>query len=121
MNHILVVEDEAQLREDICDILDLEGYTTSEAGNGVEAWDTLQNKRPDLILCDVVMPRMGGIEFVKKLRANDTFATIPFVFLSARVTNDDVETGLNAGANKYLSKPFNSVDLLALIEELLQK
>lgn len=118
--HILVVEDQAPLRGDICDILDLEGYTTSEANHGLEALDVIQQAKPHLILCDIYMPQMDGITFLKKLRASDEYMNIPFIFLSAKIARNDTQDYLDIGANKCISKPFKIEDLLNAIEELIQ-
>ena len=119
MNHILVIEDDNHIRDEICLLLELEDFSVASAGNGLEGMNELQTKRPDLIFCDVLMPVMDGHEFVAELRADHTFAEIPLVFLSARTTPEDIQKGMQLGANAYLTKPFSVDDLLNTIGDLL--
>lgn len=119
MTTILVVEDEKQIREDLVMLLQLEGYEVHEAVNGAEAWLSIQQARPDFICCDVVMPVMDGYDLLKRVRADDQTRDIPFIFISAMAASTDIQRGLDAEANGYLSKPFAVDQLLGLIHELL--
>ncbi|WP_028032712.1 response regulator [Chelativorans sp. J32] len=113
---ILCIEDEAALRADITEELVSAGYRVVEANNGREAFDSLEAERPDLILCDITMPEMGGYELLAKVRAErPDLAEVPFIFLTALADRSEVLSGKNAGADDYLVKPVDFDDLLATI------
>ncbi len=120
MATLLVVEGEAILRESIVEILMLENYTVLSAGNGIEALEVIQQDKPDLILCDIVMPEMDGYQLLETLRANKETAYIPVIFLTARIDRDSMRHGIQLGAEEYLTKPFVSEMLLKVIQERLQ-
>lgn len=118
---VLCVEDEADLRSDIVEELVSAGYRVVEAGNGREALLELEATRPDLILCDVTMPELGGYELMAKLRADrPDLSEVPFVFLTALADRAEVLNGKNAGADDYLVKPVDFDDLLATIKSRLR-
>lgn len=119
MTTILVIEDEPQIRDDLCLILELEGYESHGAENGEAALPIIQQINPDLIVCDVKMPKLDGYGLLERLRQDAQTAQIVFVFFSARTSDDDVQRGLSAGASAYLTKPISSEDLLKTIRELL--
>lgn len=116
---ILIVEDEDDIREDICTILELEGYTAWNAANGKEGLRQLQQGQPDIIFSDIFMPEMDGYEFLRNLRADDRYAVIPFIFISAKTLLEDIQKGLDYGANDYITKPFTSQELLNTISKWL--
>jgi CheY-like chemotaxis protein len=120
MATLLVVEDEAVLRESIVEILILENYTVLSAANGIEALTVMQQHKPDLILCDIVMPEMDGYQLLEKLRADKETAYIPVIFLTARIDRESMRQGIQLGAEEYLTKPFVSEVLLKVIQERLQ-
>ncbi|GAA5542263.1 response regulator [Brucella sp. NBRC 113783] len=118
---VLCVEDEAELRSDIVEELVSAGYRVVEAGNGREALLELEAVRPDLILCDITMPELGGYELMAQIRADrPDLAEVPFVFLTALADRAEVLNGKNAGADDYLVKPVDFDDLLATIKSRLR-
>jgi DNA-binding NarL/FixJ family response regulator len=119
--HILVVEDHAIMRENLVTLLDIEGFRVTGAANGKRAVEAATREVPDLILCDVMMPEMDGYEVLRTLRANANTATTPFIFLTARGEKQDVRTGMNLGADDYLTKPVTNTDLLAAIAARLER
>lgn len=116
---ILVVDDERPVREALKRALGLEGYAVTLAGDGQEALETMAEAPPDMVVLDVLMPRMDGLEMTKALRSagDDT----PILMLTARDAVDDRVAGLDAGADDYLVKPFALEELLARIRALLRR
>jgi signal transduction histidine kinase len=104
---VLVVEDQELLRIAIRDILELEGYTVLTANDGVEALEVMEKVRPDLILADIMMPRMDGYTLYEQVRARPAWVPIPFIFLTARAEKEDVIKGKALGAEDYITKPFD--------------
>jgi signal transduction histidine kinase len=104
---ILVVEDQELLRIAIRDILELEGYAVLTANDGVEALEVMEKVRPDLILADIMMPRMDGYTLYEQVRARPAWVPIPFIFLTARAEKEDVIKGKALGAEDYITKPFD--------------
>lgn len=116
---ILVVDDERPVREALKRALGLEGYAVTLAGDGQEALETMAEAPPDMVVLDILMPRMDGLEMTKALRSagDDT----PILMLTARDAVDDRVAGLDAGADDYLVKPFALEELLARIRALLRR
>ena len=112
---ILVIEDETNLREQLVELLELEGYVAIGTVDGAAGLEAALCSQPDVILSDIAMPRLDGYEVLRQVRAHATTATIPFIFISARVAKEDIEKGLWLGANAYLTKPFRIQELLQLI------
>ncbi|MBM3132146.1 MAG: response regulator transcription factor [Chloroflexi bacterium] len=110
---ILAVDDEERILNFLKSKLNASGYEVLTAQNGVEALEKVRAEEPDLVLLDVLMPRMDGIETLKQLR---TFSSVPVIVLSAKGSDTDKVKGLNLGADDYISKPFNPSELLARIE-----
>lgn len=121
MPKILVIEDEALLRQEIMDWLSLEDYQALGAGDGVSGVEAALQHVPDLIICDVTMPRLDGFGVLLELRANPTTARIPFIFMTARAAHEDIRHGMNLGADDYITKPFKRIELFQAIEARLQK
>ena len=121
MPKILIIEDEAALREEILDILSCEGFSVAVAENGKAGLELAQVQHPDLILCDVMMPLLNGYELLEALRQNLETATIPFIFLTAKGSHENIRQGMNLGADDYLIKPFSIEDLLNAIAARLTK
>ncbi|MCB9449851.1 MAG: response regulator [Anaerolineaceae bacterium] len=113
---ILVVEDDDVLRRGIEDILHFEGYRTVGASDGIEAIDLAVREAPDLILLDIMMPRMNGYEVIKHVRSQSILQHIPIVILSAKSEKSDIAMGLELGADDYIAKPYDPVELLLRIE-----
>jgi two-component system KDP operon response regulator KdpE len=115
---ILVVDDDNGLRELIRINLEHEGYGVIQAANGVQCVTVVREQRPDMVILDVMMPEMDGLEACGKVRE---FSQIPILMLTAKVQSDDVITGLDRGADDYLIKPFNIDELSARIRALLRR
>ncbi len=118
---ILVIEDNEDVRENICEILELAGYITIGAANGKIGVEYAVSKKPDLILCDVMMPELDGFGVLKILHKNINTIHIPFIFLTAKAEQTDLRKGMGLGADDYITKPFDDVDLLEAIEIRLNK
>jgi len=112
---ILVVDDDEQILDFLCPKLKGVGYNVLTANNGIEALEQAEAQDPDLLVLDLVMPKMGGFETLKEIRK---FSAVPVIVLSARGADVDKIKGLELGADDYLSKPFNPDELLARIKAL---
>ncbi|MFV9507153.1 MAG: response regulator [Oscillochloridaceae bacterium umkhey_bin13] len=115
---ILVVDDDDGLRELIRINLEHEGYLVLQAANGLQCVATVREHRPDLVLLDVMMPEMDGLEACARVRE---FSQVPILMLTAKAQSDDVITGLDRGADDYLPKPFNMDELAARMRALLRR
>ncbi|WP_266363885.1 response regulator transcription factor [Tellurirhabdus rosea] len=120
MAKILLIEDEYQLRENIEELLVHSYHDVTPVGNGKEGLDMLEVFTPDLIICDVMMPVMDGIEFVRQMKHNQLFRHIPVIFLTAKVAQEDRITGLKSGAIDYITKPFLREELLLKVENIIR-
>ncbi len=118
---ILVVDDEKSIRELLVFNLEKEGYNTIEAADGAEAVDKALENKPDLILLDVMLPRLDGISVCKKLRYALNINTIPILMISAKDTESDKIVGLEMGADDYITKPFQIREVMARIKANLRK
>jgi len=116
---ILVVEDEADLRASIVRFLLAEGYEVLVAADGEDGVDIAVRELPDLIVCDIAMPRMDGFGTLFSLRENVTTAHIPFIFLTASDRVYDRKFGFELGANDYITKPFSFDTLMDVIRKRL--
>src|SRR3954451_16337575 len=116
---ILIVDDEPAVRESVSSSLQFEGYRVAEAADGVTALERVEADRPDLVVLDVLMPRMDGLTTCRRLRALG--ATMPVLMLTARDMVGDRVTGLDAGADDYLVKRFEREELLARVRALLRR
>ena len=115
MKKILVIEDHALMRRNIVTILTMEGYEAISASNGREGLELALAERPDLILCDVMMPEMNGHDVLNAVRADPGIIATPFIFLTAKGEKADVRNGMNQGADDYLIKPVSRDDLVATL------
>ncbi|MBM3178558.1 MAG: response regulator [Bacteroidetes bacterium] len=118
MKRILVIEDDEKVQESIVDLLEIRGYEILRASNGKDGLDLAVDKRPDLILCDVMMANLNGFSVLSALRAMSQFEKTPFIFLSALSEQKFIDQGLSKGANRYIVKPFKAEDLFSAIDEL---
>ncbi|HXG49323.1 MAG TPA: response regulator transcription factor [Methylomirabilota bacterium] len=118
---ILVIEDEPEMRRNLATILRLEKFQPVTAENGRAGIETAQRERPDLILCDVMMPELDGHGVLAALRADAATAAIPFIFLTAKGEKPDIRAGMNLGADDYLTKPVVKAELLAAIRTRLER
>ena len=115
MKKILVIEDEPEMRRNLVTVLRLEKYQPVAAENGRAGVELAKREKPDLILCDVMMPELDGHGVLQALREDTRTALIPFVFLTAKGEKDDLRSGMNLGADDYLTKPVAKADLLKAI------
>ena len=116
MKRILLIEDNFEMRENISELLELSGYEISNAENGKKGVKLALTYIPDLIICDIMMPEMDGYEVLHLLSRNPKTSHIPFLFLSAKNEAKDMRKGMNLGADDYLTKPFEELDLLNAVE-----
>ena len=119
MATLLVIEDEAPLRANLVRLLTAEGYQVITAANGDEGIRRARADRPDLVICDILMPLVDGYGVLATLRSQPETAATPFIFLTASADKDDLERGIQSGANDYVTKPFKIADLLAAIRRRL--
>jgi len=115
MKRVLVIEDEAPIRANLIRFLKLEGYETFESQDGESGLAMAIEVKPDLILCDVMMPRMDGFAVLDALRSNALTREVPFYFLSASAEPERLELAVQKGAMGYLTKPFNFNQLLEIL------
>ena len=119
MARVLVIEDEAPLRANLVRILSAEGHEVSAAADGDEGLRRAQESAPELVICDILMPRVDGYAVLAALRSHPATAGVPFVFLTASADKEDLARGLRSGANDYVTKPFRIAELLAAVGRLL--
>lgn len=118
---ILVIDDEPHIVELIKNILEFENYMVRFAYNGVEGLEQVQKQIPSLIILDIMMPEMDGYEFTERLKADESYKDIPIVMLTAKGKTSDMQKGYLSGVEGYISKPFNSYDLLGVIKIILNQ
>ena len=118
---ILLAEDNDDVAMLICNMLRDEGYNVSRAVDGQEALEMLHEELPDMLITDIAMPRMDGLELMRKVRADETMCCLPIVVVSARVEDHERLDGISAGAEVYLAKPFINEELLLIVNKLLEQ
>lgn len=121
MTKILLIEDEDMLRGEIAEWLTLEGYEVLTAVDGEAGANAVGLHLPDLIICDIMMPRLDGYGVLLHVRANSLTQLTPFIFTTAKVGHDDIRLGMKSGADDYLTKPFTRYELLQAIRVQLDK
>lgn len=121
MKKILLIEDNKDVRENTAEILTLAKYIVITAKNGKEGVEFAQKEKPDLIICDIMMPILDGHGALHMLSKSDETASIPFIFLTAKSERSDFRKGMEMGADDYLTKPFDDVELMNAIESRLKK
>ncbi|MBL4703831.1 MAG: response regulator, partial [Flavobacteriales bacterium] len=121
MHSILVIEDDEAIRETIQEILELNGFKVNLAFNGESGIKQALEHNPDLVLCDVMMPKLNGWETVEAFRSIPALRCTPFVFLTAMSTMVDLRRGMNLGADDYLTKPFDANELITIISNRINK
>lgn len=121
MKKILIVDDDITLRTALIRYLQNRGYSVQEASSGTEALALFEHNPPDVVVSDVIMPEMDGLEFCRRLRATRSGQLVPFIFLSSRKEVDDRVQGHQMGADDYLVKPFDPKELVAKIEAQLER
>lgn len=121
MNRILIIDDHAEIRENIAEILTLGGYETYTAENGKRGVELAQSQLPDLIICDIMMPELDGYGVLHLLRKQVSTEHIPLIFLTAKTERSDFRKGMEMGADDFITKPFDDIELLNAIEVRLKK
>ena len=121
MKKILVIEDEPEMRRNITTLLRYYDYEPVAAANGREGVEAARRERPDLILCDVMMPELDGYGVLQAVQKEPALARIPFIFLTAKGEKDDLRSGMDLGADDYLTKPVANAELVRAIEARLRR
>jgi len=121
MTKILIIEDDDALRIGIRDLLEANNYSIFTTGNGKEGLNLIEAVKPDIILCDIMMDSVDGYEVKKELDKKMDTSLIPFIFLTAKADIKDIRIGMQLGADDYIVKPFDSIDLLNSIKIRLEK
>jgi len=121
MSEILVVDDDRDVAQSIELSLRRRGFRVTLAHSGVEALKTLRRYRPDIVILDILMPGMSGLEVCRHLRTDPNTVELPIIFLTARGQEQDRIDGLRAGADDYLSKPFNLEELILRVKAVLRR
>lgn len=120
-SRILIIEDQGPMRRNIALMLELEGYVVDTAANGREGLEKVASFKPQLVVCDVMMPELDGHGVVQTLRAEKETELLPFIFLTAKSDKHDLRIGMNFGADDYLVKPVIREDLLAAVQTRLER
>jgi len=118
---ILLIEDNDAMRENTSEILQLANYEVISARNGKEGVEMAGKEHPDVIICDIMMPILDGYGVLHLLSKNETTNSIPFIFLSAKAERSDLRKGMEMGADDYLTKPFDDIELLNAVESRVRK
>ncbi len=121
MPRILVIEDEAPIRDEVLDWLTFEGYDVIFAANGKLGLKAIQEQTPDLILCDIAMPELDGLQVLTAVRSDAAISAIPFIFLTASADRVSIRKGLDMGADDYITKPFTHAAVLNAVTAHLKK
>ena len=119
MKKILIVEDSEDILETTSELLELKGYQIATALNGLKGLELAKSILPDLIISDIMMPKMDGFEMLQALRTDAKTAMIPFIFLTAKAQKSDILRGAVSGADRYLTKPFTIAKLLKTVKEIM--
>ena len=118
---VLLIEDNPLMSENISELLELRGYKVVNAHDGKKGLLLLCEAKPDLVLCDVIMPQVDGFTVLHEKKKMDGKASIPFIFMTAKAEKSDIQRGMKMGADGYLTKPFSEKELFSLIEVVMQK
>lgn len=119
MAKILVIEDNHDIRENLVEILELQGHAVHVAENGNKGLTLAQMHLPELILCDILMPELNGFDVLRQLKEHPATSSIPFIFVTASAEKKEIEAGIDQGASAYIRKPFETQELLNVIEDFL--
>jgi len=119
--YILAVDDERYIRRLVEVNLQRAGYRVGTAEDGVQAMESIRRERPDMVVLDVMMPRMDGFELLKRLKQDPATAEIPVIMLTARAQDADIFRGWQSGVDMYLTKPFNPMELLAFTRRIFEE
>ncbi|MBS1600869.1 MAG: response regulator [Bacteroidetes bacterium] len=121
MRSLLIIDDHTEIRENIAEILTLAGYKAITAENGKKGVEAALREKPDLIICDIMMPELDGYGVLHLLKKNQQTENTPFIFLTAKTERTDFRKGMGMGADDYITKPFDDIELLNAIETRLKK
>ncbi|MBK7307723.1 MAG: response regulator [Chitinophagaceae bacterium] len=121
MKHLLLIEDNNEIRENTAEILELAGYKVKTAENGKVGVELALQEKPDLIICDIMMPVLDGYGVLHLLNKNPELTGIPFIFLTAKAERSDFRKGMEMGADDYITKPFSDIELLNAVESRIKK
>ena len=121
MLSVLVIDDNADIRDNTAEILELAGYISLTAENGKKGVETALREKPDIIICDIMMPELDGYGVLHLLQKNPDTRNIPFIFLTAKTERSDLRKGMEMGADDYITKPFEEIELLNAVEVRLKK
>jgi len=121
MPRVLVVDDDPQVLKLLRVNFELEGFEVMSATNGEEALELVGRDTPDVVVCDVMMPGIDGLEVVRRLRAHPDTVSLPLVVVSAKAQRADVRAGLKLGADEYVTKPFDPAELIEIVQRLLDE
>jgi DNA-binding LytR/AlgR family response regulator len=121
MKKILIIEDEYAIRSTLRELLEANGYKAFLAEDGIEGLQLAKEITPDLIICDIMMPRMSGDGVIEELKKDILLSSIPFIFLTAKADISDFRNGMESGADDYITKPFRAANILKAIETRIQK
>lgn len=121
MKTILIIDDNTEIRENIAEILQLAGYNTLTAENGRRGVELAMKEKPSMIICDIMMPELDGYGVLHLLRKNPETEYIPFIFLTAKTERTDFRKGMEMGADDFITKPFDDIELLNAIETRIKK
>jgi two-component system, OmpR family, response regulator len=119
--HVLVVDDDDAIRDLLCDFLHENQLSTHQAANHAQMWQVLQQKVPDVVILDINMPQRNGIELCRELRESPKYHSIPIIMLTARSSSLDTIMGLETGADDYVAKPFEPLELLSRIRSVVRR
>ncbi|MDX2097359.1 MAG: response regulator [Leptolyngbyaceae cyanobacterium bins.59] len=121
MSTVLVVDDSPMLREMVSDLLKKSGLTVNQASDGVDAMEKIQANPPDLVVMDIVMPRMNGYELCRWIKSNPKTQNIPVIMCTTKNEEFDRYWGMKQGGDAYITKPFHPEDMIRAVMQLLQK
>lgn len=121
MRKVLLIEDNTEIRENMAEILELSGYNVTTAADGKLGVEAAMETRPDVIVCDIMMPVLDGYGVIHMLQKNPDTRNIPFIFLTAKAERAEIRKGMELGADDYLTKPFDGTELLNAVESRLKK
>lgn len=121
MKSVLVIDDNQNIRENTAEIMELAGYKTLTAENGKKGVELAMKEKPDVIICDIMMPELDGYGVLHLLRKNAETQHIPFIFLTAKTERSDFRKGMEMGADDFVTKPFEEIELLNAVEIRLKK
>ncbi len=119
-SHILIVDDDRNSRETLADLMSVDGYHIEQASSGIDALEQLESAQPDVILLDVMMPQLDGFETCRRIKQNEAWRHIPIILVTALDDRDSIITGLDAGADEFLTKPMNGPVLRARVRSMLR-